>query len=218
MPDQILYSVVARQTVVLAEFSVVQGNANLVAHRILDKLPSEDSRVSYTQELYVFHVLVHSGLAFVCMAEEAFGRRIPFAFLDDIRDKFLSAYGPEAAQYAVAYEYNTEFSGVLQQRMRYFANDPNADAINRVRGGVAEVKNIMVENIEKVLERGERIELLVDKTDHLQSESFAFKRDASRMKKKMWWTNVRWMAAVTAVVLVIIYVVIAIVCSPTFQC
>ena len=73
MPDQILYSVVARQTVVLAEFrcfvyelvsglwiafihalrvcrslisyffcSVVQGNANLVAHRILDKLPSED--------------------------------------------------------------------------------------------------------------------------------------------------------------------------------
>ena len=70
----------------------------------------------------------------------------------------------------------------------------------------------------QVLERGEQIELLVDKTDHLQSESFAFKRDASRMRKKMWWTNVRWMAAVAAVVLVIIYVVIAIVCSPTFQC
>lgn len=34
--------------------------------------------------------------------------------------------------------------------MHYFVNDPNADTINRVRGGVAEVKNIMVENIEKV--------------------------------------------------------------------
>lgn len=81
---------------------------------------------------------------------QALGRRIPFAFLDDIKDKFLAAYGPEAAQYAVAYEYNTEFSSILQQRMRYFVNDPNADAINRVRGDVAEVKNIMVENIEKV--------------------------------------------------------------------
>ena len=81
---------------------------------------------------------------------QALGRRIPFAFLDDIKDKFTAAYGPEAAQYAVAYEYNTEFSSILQQRMRYFVNDPNADAINRVRGGVAEVKNIMVENIEKV--------------------------------------------------------------------
>ncbi|KAL3130802.1 hypothetical protein ABBQ38_000139 [Trebouxia sp. C0009 RCD-2024] len=217
MPE-ILYSVVARGTVVLAEFSTVAGNANLVAHRILEKLPAEDSRVSYTQERHVFHVLVHQGLAFVCMAEEASGRRIPFAFLDDVKDKFLAAYGPEAAQYAVAYEYNTEFSGILQQRMRYFVNDPNADAINRVRGGVAEVKNIMVENIEKVLERGERIELLVDKTDHLQSESFAFKRDARRMQQKMWWQNVRWMVALGAFVLVIIYVIIAIVCSPTLHC
>ena len=83
-------------------------------------------------------------------ALQALGRRIPFAFLDDIKEKFLSAYGPKAAQYAVAYEFNTEFSGVLQQRMRYFANDPNADTISRVHGGVAEVKNIMVENIEKV--------------------------------------------------------------------
>ena len=33
---------------------------------------------------------------------------------------------------------------------------------------VSEVKNIMVDNIEKVLERGEKIELLVDKTDNLR--------------------------------------------------
>jgi len=30
------------------------------------------------------------------------------------------------------------------------------------------VKNIMVDNIERVLERGEKIELLVDKTDNLR--------------------------------------------------
>ena len=33
---------------------------------------------------------------------------------------------------------------------------------------MSEVKNIMVDNIEKVLERGEKIELLVDKTDNLR--------------------------------------------------
>ena len=70
----------------------------------------------------------------------------------------------------------------------------------------------------QVLERGERIELLVDKTDHLQSESFAFKRDARRMRQKMWWQNVRWMAALGTAGLVIIYVIIAIACSPTFHC
>ncbi len=32
----------------------------------------------------------------------------------------------------------------------YFSHDPGADAINRTRAAVADVKNIMIENIEKV--------------------------------------------------------------------
>jgi len=36
------------------------------------------------------------------------------------------------------------------------------------QGDLNDVKQIMVENIEKVLERGERLDLLVDKTDNLQ--------------------------------------------------
>jgi hypothetical protein len=35
---------------------------------------------------------------------------------------------------------------------------------------VDEVKNIMSENIEKVLSRGEKLDLLVDKTDNLMFE------------------------------------------------
>ena len=35
---------------------------------------------------------------------------------------------------------------------------------------VDQVRNIMVDNIEKVLERGERIELLVDKSEQLRNQ------------------------------------------------
>lgn len=64
----------------------------------------------------------------------------------------MSQYGATASR-AAAYELNTEFAPVLAQRMEYFSQDSNADTINRVRGGVAEVKNIMIENIEKVTGR-----------------------------------------------------------------
>lgn len=43
-----------------------------------------------------------------------------------------------------------------------------------VQKKVDEVKNIMVENIERVLERGEKIELLVDKTDNLRFQVWKF--------------------------------------------
>lgn len=41
---------------------------------------------------------------------------------------------------AVAYQYNTDFSKVLQQRMEYFSTNANADVINRVRGEITQVR------------------------------------------------------------------------------
>ncbi len=38
------------------------------------------------------------------------------------------------------------------------------------------VKDVMIENIDRVLERGERIELLVDKTDRLNQQAFKFEK------------------------------------------
>lgn len=59
--------------------SVAAGNANAVARRILEKLPAEvadgDTRVSYTQDRHVFHILRgQDGLVFLCMADASFGR------------------------------------------------------------------------------------------------------------------------------------------------
>jgi vesicle-associated membrane protein 7 len=70
----------------------------------------------------------------------------------------------------------------------------------------------------QVLDRGERIELLVDKTDHLQNESFAFKREARRLKSRLWWKNTRLLIFLTVLVLIIAYIIVCFACSPTFQC
>ncbi|KAL5058317.1 hypothetical protein RYX36_029921, partial [Vicia faba] len=62
----ILYALVARCTVVLAEFSVVTGNTGAVARRLLEKLPTEsDSRLCFSQDRYIFHILRSDGLAYL---------------------------------------------------------------------------------------------------------------------------------------------------------
>jgi len=54
---------------------------------------------------------------------------------------------------------------VLSQRMEDHNSNPAAvDAMSRVRGEITQVKTVMIENIEKVLDRGDKLELLVDKT------------------------------------------------------
>ena len=116
------------------------------------------SRVSYSQERHLFHIVVRDGITFLCMADEVrcllcndllmtgnkgltylgllspgwcmpnpqcsqlarlqnpvhpqeFGRRIPFAFLEDVREKYMAKFG-DAAQSAPAYAHNGEFSQV----------------------------------------------------------------------------------------------------------
>ncbi|KAJ6382998.1 hypothetical protein OIU77_031428 [Salix suchowensis] len=269
----ILYALVARGSVVLAEFSSTATNANAIARQILDKIPgNDDSNVSFSQDRYIFHVKRTDGLAVLCMADETAGRtwdsriratthvgelvefvgnfialfsgtiklvcvqlksslsprqgeefgivrignalhagRIPFAFLEEIHQRFVRTYG-RAVIAAQAYAMNDEFSRVLSQQMEYYTNDPNADKINRLKGEMSQVRHVMIENIDKVLERGDRLELLVDKTANMQGNTFRFRKQARRFSSALWWRNVKLTVALILLLLVIIYVVLGFVC------
>ncbi|KAL5183519.1 Vesicle-associated membrane protein 711 [Glycine soja] len=200
----ILYGMVARGQVILAEFSATQSNASVVAKQILSKInqgsddTNNDSNVSFSHDRYVFHVKRTDGLTVLCMADDAFGRMIPFAFLEDIHKKFVKTYG-RAILSAPAYAMNDEFSRVLNQQMEYYSNDPNADRLNRLKGEMTQainfkdikVRTVMIDNIDKVLERGGRLEMLVEKTSAMNSNSIRFKRQSRRYKNNLWWSNVR---------------------------
>ncbi|KAI7901051.1 synaptobrevin-domain-containing protein [Cokeromyces recurvatus] len=126
----------------------------------------------------------------MCMADDSFGRRIPFIFLQDLKNKFLSTYGRKRALDSPPFGLN-EFSRVIEKQMDYFSTNPNADRLKQVHGEIEQVKDVMVHNIERVLERGERIELLVDKTDNLNQQAFAFKKRSTHLKRAMWWKNTK---------------------------
>lgn len=53
------------------------------------------------------------------------------------------------------------------------------------------VRDVMIENIDKVLERGERLELLLDKTANMQGNSIRFKKQSRRYRNALWWQNVK---------------------------
>ena len=214
------YSVIARGSVVLAECSLQQGsNAGAIARRILERVPDNESAAtlaSYAQEEWVFHVMAKRGEAvrYLVVANSELGRRIPFAFLEDIQSRFRKMYSEEQLAVALAYAYNNEFGRVLRQQMEFYTSDnPKADAINRVKEEISQVKNVMVQNIDKVLDRGERIELLVDKTDHLQNDAFRFRKAGRALKRQMWWNNMRTMGVLFVIVALLIWFVVSMFCG-----
>ncbi|XP_047307584.1 vesicle-associated membrane protein 711-like [Impatiens glandulifera] len=209
----ILYAMVARGSVVLAEFGDKVTNAGKTARLLLDKIPAgnNDSNVSYSQDLYIFHVKKTDGLTVLCMAEDNFGRRIPFSFLEDIHLRFVRTYG-RTVHSAAAYAMNDEFSRVLGQQMDHYTNDTNADRINRLKGEMSQVRSVMIENIEKVLERGDRLAILVDKTATMQGNTLRFRRQSKRFKNTIWWKNFRLSTALILALLLSGYGIMAFLC------
>lgn len=99
----------------------------------------------------------------------------------------------------------------------FFNSDPGSDALGRVQGQLKEVKDVMVENIEKVLARGEKIELLVDKTEELSQTARRFQYQSKNLKDMMWWKNVKMWLIIIFIVLIVIYFIVSFICGFNFD-
>lgn len=67
---------------------------------------------------------------------------------------------------------------------------------------------VMRENINKVSQRGERLDSLQDKTDNLAVSAQGFRRGANRVRKDMWWKDMKMRVCLFIVVIVLLVVII----------
>ncbi|OBA24154.1 synaptobrevin-domain-containing protein [Metschnikowia bicuspidata var. bicuspidata NRRL YB-4993] len=83
---------------------------------------------------------------------------------------------------------------------------------------VDEVRLLMLDNINKILGRGDRIGTLVDQTERLQASSLILRKNAASVKRKMWFNNARSVVLIATVSVSCLYLVLGFECGyPFFQ-
>eukprot|EP00013_Stygamoeba_regulata_P026258 CAMPEP_0177658608 /NCGR_PEP_ID=MMETSP0447-20121125/16917_1 /TAXON_ID=0 /ORGANISM="Stygamoeba regulata, Strain BSH-02190019" /LENGTH=185 /DNA_ID=CAMNT_0019163257 /DNA_START=50 /DNA_END=604 /DNA_ORIENTATION=+ len=183
----ITYSLVSFEGRVLVESYFSPGNHTVIARSILTKIPDKSHKKSYAYQGQVFHYMADENkLVCLCMCDSSVQTRVAFLCLQEIKNRFLTTHG-ESYQTAPEMRYQDSFSRVLKDLMEYYSNDQNADKFKKVKSDIDEVKESMLTNIDKVLERGDRIENLMDKADLLENQSTSFKKVATALKRSMWW-------------------------------
>nr|GMD03231.1 vesicle-associated membrane protein 721-like [Ipomoea batatas] len=215
----LIYAFVARGSVILAEHTDFSGNFNSIAYQCLQKLPASNSKFTYNCDGHTFNYLVDNGFsqlgcaksgayayehsfcelayeagAYCVVAEESAGRQIPIAYLERIKDDFVSKYGGGKAAVAVANSLNREFGPKLRDHMQYCVDHP-----------------------EEVLDRGEKIELLVDKTENLHNQAQDFRNTGTQIRRKMWLQNMKIKLIVLGIIIALILIIVLSVCHG-FNC
>ena len=105
---------------------------------------------------------------------------------------------------------NDVFARVLREQMEWFNSNPSDERVRKIREEIDAVKDVMVQNIDKVLERGERIEILVKQTDKLQTQSVGFVKRSKDLRCSLWCKNVKLMICIGILCLVLIIILIVI--------
>ncbi|KAF2567611.1 hypothetical protein F2Q68_00027872 [Brassica cretica] len=216
--QSLIYSFVARGTVILVDFTDFKGNFTSIAAQCLQKLPSSNNKVIYNYDGHTFNYLVENGFTYCVVAVDSAGREIPMAFLERVKEDFNRRCGGGKAATAQPNSLNKEFGPKLKEHMQYCMDHPDEiSKLAKVRAQVSEVKGVLIENIDKLYDRGVKIENLVEKTADLRSQADVYITKADQIKKKMWFQNMKIKLIFLAIIIALILIIVLSVCGG-FNC
>lgn len=209
----ILYSTVARGTTVLACQASCRGNFSEVVEQVLMKISPENAKLTYSHENYLFHYITDDRIVYLCITDDEFERSRAFAFLSEVRRRFTSTYGSRGHT-ALPFAMNSEFSRVLEIQMNHFGeNKARATTVDAIQNDLDDLNRIMVKNIEQITNRGEKLELLIDKTEDLAESSVTFQKSSRTLARSMFMKNLKLIILLIVIILAVLFFIILMVCG-----
>ena len=157
---------------VLCEFTEYQGNFEQISRSLLKKV-QKDKRAtfSYADEYY-FHYINANNITYMCMCDNKLSQDTAFAYLEEVKTLFADTFTPKEIDSAISYSLNDRFRESIRGKMNYFnANLNESDKLAKLKKGVIEYKDNVLQANDILSERGEKINLIVRKADNLRTES-----------------------------------------------
>jgi len=144
---------------------------------------AKGQRQSIEESNYIGHVYARQeGVAGVVISDKEYPVRVAFSVLNKVLDEYLTAHPKQDWDTATAANVgslNTGFAPLDEYLKRY--QDPHqADALLKVQQELDDTKIVLHKTIESVLQRGEKLDTLVDKSEALSASSKMFYTQARK--------------------------------------
>ena len=151
---------------------------------LFSKTVSERTRPGQRQDIeeqdYTFHAYSRSeGVCGLIISDKDYPALVAHQLLSKIVDEFLSAH-PRASFANKAVAPNSLLFPQLRDYIVKYQDPGQADSIMKIQRELDETKIVLHKTIESVLERGEKIDSLVEKSNDLSSQSRMFYTQAKK--------------------------------------
>lgn len=123
---------------------------------------------------------------FVCFTKTIIPKILPIRLLSELKGQTAALNSDDELSMKVG-----EILDAFHDELRSYSSENGNESGEAAENDLQDIVQVMNDNIDKFLQRQERISLLVDKTSQLNSNSNTFKRKANRIKQRMWWHRVK---------------------------
>lgn len=135
-------------------------------------------RQSITHESYVVHCYVRSdGLAGAVTTDLEYPSRVAFVLLTQLLDEYSSSLG--TSWQGTTEPYSIDYAPLEEYLVKY--QDPAAaDKVTKIQKDLEDTTMILHKTIDSVLERGTKLDSLVERSDDLSRQSKMFYKQAKK--------------------------------------
>ncbi len=137
-------------------------------------------RQSVQHEEYVCHVHNKDGLAGIVFVDREYPSRSAFCVVNAVLGQFLEKFGNA---WRTVTEDQNNANDIAEQALAKYQDPSQADKLLKVQKELDETKVILHQTIDSVLQRGEKLDNLVDKSTDLSMASQIFYKQAKKQNQ-----------------------------------
>lgn len=205
----IIYALVAKNDEqVLCEYTEYKGNFEQISRTILRKI-QKNSRGGLTyDESYNFSYINENNLTYLSMSDAKYPNEFIFSYLEDIQSKVKEKYTQTQIDEALSYSFNIEFKDVLKGKLEYYNNktEKSKDSINKLKESIVETKGVLLNSQDILGQRGDKVNLIVQKADLLRMDSNSYLENAQKLKKYIMWRRIKQLCILIVIVITIVLI------------
>ena len=234
------YGAIARGAVIVCDYGTAALSVSQVAQKILQKIPDEPTmgqavwRKSYRFNGNVYHYETDQTdsdavLTVMVVTPESSQEhtssalsRTAFRCLAELKNQFLGDPAveqkwPTASANSLTPLFARAIADALHQHSKSLSLPSGAggDSLATARAKIDDVKEIMISNLDKTIQRGDKLDSLLERTDILADSATEFHQRSRSLQRNIWWQNWKLCLIGWSILVVLILVMVLVILSTT---
>ena len=215
---KIIYSLIAKGIVVLADYSSFTGTFDQTCKNYLTNVKPNSSAAVKSDD-YTIYYINSNNITYLIFTDNLYPKVAAIACLEALKKDFETSNidtsdvrGDKCLQ--------EQLKPKIQLKFDYFNQhkESSGEAMDALKEQIQSMHEEILQDSGLLNDRGEKMNKLDEKSEHLLGSSNSYYSNSKRVRRSELMKRIKYYAAIGCAILIIIYIIICFVCNPLFQC